>query len=62
MVSITITIKELAILIIKYFHGNWKPQIFPSNIFDNEIVPNENFLDYSNTVLFVVNFCGVYIL
>ena len=52
MLSITITIKQLAILIKNFFVGTGNHKYFLLNIFDNEIFPNENFLDYSNPVLF----------
>ena len=49
MVSITMAIKELAILIhCSNFYGCWNTNLL--NIFNNKIIPKENFPDYSNYI------------
>ena len=36
-------------LVLKYFHGYWETmKIFLSNIFNNEINPNQNFPEYGS--------------
>ena len=47
--TIIVHIASYSYRLLKYFHGYWQAtKIILSNIFNNEIIPDENFPDYGN--------------
>ena len=55
--TIVVCIANYSYRLLKYFHGYWQATKFIlSNIFNNKIIPDENFPDYCTELMYMCKY------